>query len=79
MLVHISHVSISKYSSLVVVIVAHCGLVNGANQGPKTWSAAEAGGRGEVDLGIGEPVLLVLSGRCRSRPQLEPQGLGGRI
>ena len=35
--------------------------------------------RGEGDLVIGEPALLGDVRSLRSRPLLEPQGLGGRI
>ena len=54
--------------SLVVVIVAHYGIVNYACVWQNTGSAVGAVWQGEGDLGIGEPALLVMSGRFAYGP-----------
>ena len=52
--------SIYNVISLVVVIVAHYGIVNYACVWTNMGSLVEAVWQGEGDLGIGEPALLVL-------------------
>ena len=71
--------SIYNVLSLVVVIVAHYELVNGACVWENMGSAVGAVWQEEGDLGIGEPVLLVLSKNASLTAPHEPQGLGGRI
>ena len=65
--------------SLVVVIVARYGIVNYACVWKKRGSLARAVWQGEGDLGIGEPVLLVVPKNASLTAPHEPQGLGGRI
>ena len=60
--------SIYNVLSLVVVIVAHYGLVNYACVWKKRGSPAAAVWQGEGDLGIGEPALLVVTGRFAHGP-----------
>ena len=63
---------------MILVIVAYCGLVNCANCGPKTGSAAGAVGRGEGGLGIrgaGLPALQKkgsLAGLEATAPAADP-------
>ena len=71
--------SIYNVISLVVVIVAHYGIVNYACVWKKRGSSARAVWQGEGDLGIGEPALLVASKNASLTAPHEPQGLGGRI
>ena len=67
--------SIYNVLSLVVVIVAHYGVVNYACVWKKMGSAVEAVGQGEGDLGIGEPALLVVTGRFAHGPSRATRAL----
>ena len=60
--------SIYNVLSLVVVIVAHYGIVNYACVWKHMGSLVEAVWQGEGDLGIGEPALLVITGRFAHGP-----------
>ena len=60
--------SIYNVLSLVVVIVAHYHIVIYACVWKNRGSAARAVWQGEGNLGIGEPVLLVWSGRFAYGP-----------
>ena len=53
--------SIYNVLSLVVVIVAHYGIVNMLVYGKRVGSPVGAVWQGEGDLGIGEPALLVIT------------------